>query len=229
MQENSFEENVQVIWHDADLLVINKPAGLLSLPDGYDQSLPHVKGVLTLEFGSLWIVHRLDRQTSGVMVLARSARAHQHLNNQFQERRAGKTYHAVVSGRPTWDQKRLDLPLRIDGDRQHRTVVDQTHGIPAITNLKVLERFKNCCLVEARPVTGRRHQIRAHLANLGTPVLVDVLYGKSATAQFNMPRLALHAWSLEISPPGSSQQQKFQAPYPADFASLLEQLRVQRQ
>jgi RluA family pseudouridine synthase len=227
--------HVPIIWRDEDLLVIDKPAGLLSVPDGYDPALPYIKSELEPEFGSLWIVHRLDRQTSGVMVLARNPQAHRHLNYQFQERQVKKIYHAIVLGDPPWEQKLIKLPLRIDGDRQHRTVVDKRNGIPAITNLRVLERFRTCCLVEAAPMTGRRHQIRAHLTAEGAPILGDELYGKSMASKLTeadysigdnqklpITRLALHAWSIYISHPNSAEAQTFQAPYPADFVASLE-------
>jgi RluA family pseudouridine synthase len=235
---------VPIIWRDEDLLVINKPAGLLSLPDGYNPALPHIKGVLSPEYGPLWIVHRLDRQTSGVMMVARNAHAHRQLNIQFQEHQVRKIYHAVVLGFPQWEQKIVNLPLRVDGDRQHRTVIDNIKGATAATKMRLIERFDSCCLIEASPETGRRHQIRAHLAAIGLPIMGDELYGKSQQVRLNqannssgvnqrstqlaMPRLALHAWSIELTHPGSLQLLLFRAPYPIDIINLLDQIKEPR-
>lgn len=233
---------IPIIWQDDDLLVINKPAGLLSIPDGYDPALPHVKGVLSPEYGSLWIVHRLDRGTSGVLLLARSVEAHRRLNTQFQERSVEKVYHALVHGVPSWEQENVALPLLPDGDRRHRTVVDESRGLEAFTQLRVIERFDSCSLVEASPGTGRRHQIRAHLSALGMPIVGDELYGSPKKARplqdttsmdehrmsihLESQRIALHASLIRIDHPGSLQRQSFQAPFPTDFADLLAQQRA---
>lgn len=232
---------VPIFFVDQDLLVIDKPAGLLSLPDGYDQSLQHVKSVFTQDFGELWIVHRLDRDTSGVMVLARNAEAHKSLNSQFESRKVNKIYTALVIGRPEWEQKSLRLPLRINVGRRHRTAVDLDRGKEAITHVTVTERLLDYCLVEAKPETGRRHQIRAHLASEGYPIACDGLYGN----QFNillsdvnidregdtnptepvMNRIALHARSIEFFHPSFRQLLNFEAPLPADIQHLLKLLR----
>lgn len=90
-----------ILWIDAALVVVNKPAGMLTLPDGYNPGLPHLRGILEPLLGRLWIVHRLDKETSGVIVLARSTEAHRHLNTQFQENQVAKAYHALVTGHPT--------------------------------------------------------------------------------------------------------------------------------
>jgi len=186
-----------VLWSDEHLLVVNKPAGLTSLPDGYDQQAPHLKSILEPKFGPLWIVHRLDRYTSGVIVLARTASAHQSLNGQFASRQAAKIYHVLVSGNPAWEEKHIQLPLRPDGDRRHRTVVDHRQGKAAHTYLRLLERYQPAnikgsfrppgehllptsqgwALLEAVPKTGRTHQLRAHLSALGFPIVGDKLYG----------------------------------------------------
>jgi RluA family pseudouridine synthase len=174
MNQNPLE---WVIFTDESLLVINKPSGLLVIPDGYDPTLPHVAGVLASRFGPLWIVHRLDRETSGVLVLARNTEAHRSLNTQFETHQAVKAYHALVAGNPVWQENEVRLPLRTDGDRRHRTVVDRRHGKQAVTRFQVLESFRGWTLLEARPETGRTHQIRAHLSALGLPIVGDRLYG----------------------------------------------------
>lgn len=239
-----------LLWVDDALLVVNKPAGLPTLPDGYNPKAPYLKSVLA-EFEPLWMVHRLDRDTSGVIVLARTAEAHRHLNTQFEQRNVTKTYHALVNGLPTWDEKTVKLPLRPDGDRKHRTVIDPRKGKPAHTDFRVLERFKGLALVEAVPHTGRTHQIRAHLAAQGHPIVADVLYGGGPglllsqlkpgyqggrSDKHQLParqlqerpilnRLALHAWSLELQHPSSGEPRRFEAAYPQDMTAVFRHLR----
>jgi len=221
-----------ILWADEALLAVDKPAGLPSLPDGYHKGAPYLRSVLEPVYGRLWTVHRLDKWTSGVVVLARTAQAHRELNTQFQEHTVGKLYHALVSGVPVWDEKLLDAPLLADGDRHHRTVIDPPRGKPASTHFRRLECFTVCALVEAAPRTGRTHQIRAHLAHLGHPILADELYGGKEQDHFvgridNPPiaRLALHARSLQIAHPVTGEAMIFTAPYPPDFQAALQHLR----
>lgn len=235
MAENS---EIPIIWQDDHLLVINKPAGLLALADGYNSSLPHVKTALPAHLGPLWIVHRLDRFTSGVMVLARNASVHRQLNTQFQDRKVKKVYIALVEGVPDWEQKVCTQPLRENMGRKHRTIVDQLHGKPSVTRLKVLERFPGCSLIEANPETGRRHQVRVHLACEGFPIACDNLYGSglnifqavdwAAMDQVGMQileRPGLHALSIEFIHPETGKPSHFDAGYPGDFTLTLKLLR----
>ena len=231
-----------ILWSDDSLLVVDKPAGLPTLPDGYDPEAPYLKGVLLPDFGPLWIVHRLDRHTSGVMVLARSPQAHRALNTQFQEHQVSKVYHALVAGEPDWTENDIDLPLRTNGDRRHRTVVDPQRGKPSLTRLRVLERFAQLTLIEAIPQTGRTHQVRAHLSVLGLPIVCDALYGAGGgiylsqvkprpriVAEPEIPlikRLALHARSLAFLHPKTLEALRFEAPYPGDFVAILQALRA---
>ncbi len=237
--------DIPLLFSDVALLVVNKPAGLSTLPDGYNPTLPHIKSVLERQFGHLWIVHRLDKDTSGVLLLARSAEAHRTLNTQFEQHRVSKCYHALVVGNPEWQEQTVSLPLRPNGDRQHRTVIDTQAGKPAITHLKVLERFVNYCLLEAIPETGRTHQIRAHLCALGLSILGDKLYGKrkapldglkthpthtdDSPSSGMVDGMGLHALSLEIHHPLSVEKMKFTAPYPEKLRLVLEHLRSQAQ
>jgi RluA family pseudouridine synthase len=229
--------SIEVIFQDDSLLVVNKPSGLATLPDGYNPTLPHIKSVLEEQYGPLWMVHRLDKDTSGVLVLARSASAHRSLNSQFEHRQVSKVYHALVDGTPDWQQRTVSLPLLANGDRQHRTVVDLHTGKSAVTHLTIIERFGKCCLLQAVPETGRTHQIRAHLAALGLYIIGDKLYTRRADQQEkdNVSQIdpsvgsgvtmALHAQSIELSHPLSGQRLKFTAPYPPELAALLERMR----
>jgi 23S rRNA-/tRNA-specific pseudouridylate synthase len=162
---------------------------------------------------------------------------------QFEKHLVSKVYHALVYGNPEWQVYTVRLPLRPNGDRQHRTVIDPQAGKPAITHLKVLERFGHYCLVEAIPETGRTHQIRAHLYALGLSILGDKLYGKrnilhdgQKAHQFHQDDdpliglaegMGLHAVSLEINHPLTGERMKFTAPYPIELTTALEQLRSQ--
>jgi RluA family pseudouridine synthase len=236
---------MDILYQDEALLVVNKPAGLSTLPDGYKPSLPHVKSLLEQQVGRLWIVHRLDKETSGVLLLARSAEAHRALNTQFEQHQVSKIYHALVIGNPDWHAQTINLPLRPNGDRSHRTVIDLEAGKPALTQLKVLERFSGYCLVQAAPETGRTHQIRAHLSSIGLYIVGDKLYAHRNRAlspemtsppQHNvgLPQISplgmgLHARSLEIYHPTSRQRLKFDAAYPAWFEEALQLLRTSNQ
>lgn len=231
---------IEVLIEDDALIVIAKPAGVASAHDGARPGEPDVRAALEPHFGALWLVHRLDRDTSGAMVLARTEDAHRALSAQFEDRDVAKTYHAIVSGSPSWETRTADAPLLVDGDRRHRTVIDAAHGKPALTDFRVLRRFKGFTLVEAQPHTGRTHQIRAHAALLGTPVAVDALYGDArpimlselkrnyrANAATEIPligRLALHALRLQFTHPVSGEPIEIEAPYPKDFNAAVNQL-----
>ena len=219
-----------ILWQDESLLVINKPWGLLTLPDGYDKTLPHLKSMLSPVYGRLWIVHRLDKDTSGVLLLARSADAHRSLNTQFEQRQVLKTYHVLVVGNPAWEEKVCSLPLRANGDRKHRTVIDFQRGKPAETHLEVIERFNTHTLLAAHPKTGRPHQIRAHLAALDFPIAGDMLYDSRAEHEQALltewiSRPALHARSIAFKHPLTGEAVSFEAPYPEDLSAALRHLR----
>jgi RluA family pseudouridine synthase len=226
-----------VIHQDADLLVINKPAGLLTLPDGYQTDAAHLRKLLEPHFGRLWIVHRLDKETSGVLLLARNPDAHRSLNMQFDGKQIHKRYHALVTGNPSWQEKYVEAPLRVNGDRRHRTVVNLARGKPSATGFHVIERFGAFTLLEATPQTGRRHQIRAHLASIHHPLVGDELYAatpakSSAKAASTKPagalpiaRLALHAFSIQFTHPGTQMVVTYQALYPTDLLTALDRLR----
>lgn len=218
--------SLPILYQDEAMLCVNKPAGLLSIPDGYDRTLPYVAGVLAGEYGKVWIVHRLDRYTSGAMLLARSLAVHRELNLQFEHRQVSKIYHALIIGRPDWDQITVEAPLLVNGDRKHRTVVAPLNGKPARTDFRVLQRFKESSLVEARPHSGYTHQIRAHLASTGFPILIDPLYGATPISLKNtlagvMERTALHAQSISFTHPTHFTPLALEAPYPQDFRAAL--------
>jgi RluA family pseudouridine synthase len=215
---------VQILHVDQEIVVVNKPAGLPVLPDGWQQDSTYLVSLLEVEYGRIWIVHRLDKVTSGVLVAARTAEAHRSLSIQFEQHQAHKVYHAIVSGVPEWDERTAGQSLRSNVGHRHRTIIDARRGKPSRTVFRVLERLRDHTLVEARPLTGRTHQIRVHAAAMHCPLRGDSLYGASPAGVIHRP--ALHALSLSFTHPRIGQPVTYTAPYPGDFAKALEALRL---
>ena len=214
---------------DEAIIVLNKPAGLPVLPDGWEKHAPYLVQMLEQQFGGdassgkgLWIVHRLDKSTSGVMLFARTSEAHRSLSRQFELHEAEKIYRLILQGVPDWDEKVARHPLRANVGHKHRTAVDNHLGKPAETRFEILERYQSNALAEAHLMTGRTHQIRAHAHALGYPLLGDVLYGAEPTALITRP--ALHSYRLTIAHPTTGTRETYTAPYPADFLNALERL-----
>ena len=220
---------MKILHKGEHLLVVDKPAGLPVLPDGWEKDAPYLVKMLEEEYGKVWIVHRLDKSTSGVMVFARDADTHRALNMQFENHQAEKVYHAIVQGNPKWDEKIAKHPLRANVGHKHRTMVDDKNGKPSETRFRILKRYQarpeqgleDVALIEAKPMTGRTHQIRVHAYALGHPLLGDMLYGAEETEIIARP--ALHAYSLTIEANG--ERKIFKASYPDDFRAALEALK----
>lgn len=220
---------ISLLFQDNELLIINKPAGVRSVPDGYDDQLPHLRSILEPEFGVLWMVHRLDKETSGVMVLARNPDAHRDLNQAFRDRQVSKKYHALVAPKPEWGEKTVNLPLRTDADRQHRTRVDQVKGKSALTKFTVSKWFEESVLLEIEIFTGVTHQIRAHLRAFDLAILGDDLYSAGLGPQpATTPRMMLHAREISFTHPATGARHHFTAPYPDDFREAYQLLRSTR-
>ena len=196
-----------VIYEDDDVIVMNKPAGLLSEPRG--QYCPEKT---LADFG--YIAHRLDRDTSGVVILAKTEDIQHFLKKQFQDRTVHKTYVAVVCGRPKLDEARIDLPLIRDLKRPTTFRVD-ANGKEAETFYKVLKTNDVYSMVELKPTTGRTHQLRVHMKYLGHPILGDPVYGTEKA-----DRLYLHARELEITLP-SGERKTFKARVPKEFSNVF--------
>jgi len=215
---------MNIIHIDDHMIVIDKPAGLPVLPDGWEKDSEYLVKMLEEKYGRIFIIHRLDKITSGVMVFARDAETHRALNMQFEKHEAQKVYHAIVEGNPRWEEKITKFPLHANVGHKHRTIVDDKHGKPSETRFKILKRYRSSAWVEALPMTGRTHQIRVHASALGYPLLGDILYGAHETDK--IPRPALHAYSLTFTHPASNERVTFQAEYPQDFATTLKLLGV---
>lgn len=207
---------LKVIYEDANVLVVDKPAGLLSMAKGDFCSEP------TLEDYGL-LVHRLDRDTSGVVILAKTEQVQSFLRRQFQDRKAHKTYYAIVKGRPKLDSALIDLPIARSLKHPTTFVVD-SRGKSAQTEYKVSRTNDEFSLLELKPISGRTHQLRVHLKYLGTPIFGDPVYGDEAFNKLHAAkRLYLHATALEISIPDPDSlsaphlRRTFTSELPADF------------
>lgn len=214
---------MESLYLDESLVVLDKPAGVPVLPDGWAKDAPYLVQMVEAQLGRVWVVHRLDKLTSGVILMARTADAHRALSIQFERHDAAKLYHALANGIPAWDEKVARQPLRADVGHKHRTAVDSAKGKASETTFRVLSRYKLGVLLEAAPVTGRTHQVRAHAAAIGHPLLGDSLYGAPVTDLIGRP--ALHALSLRITHPDTHESVTFTAPYPEDFAQALQGLK----
>ena len=222
----------QVIFIDQDILAVNKPSGLRTIPDGYQPLLPCLAGQLRKDFGQIFVVHRLDKDTSGVVLFARNAAAHKNLNQQFDVRKIVKTYQAICAGNPEWNNVSANFPLRVDGDRQHRTVIDTVKGKPAETSFSVINSSGMYHLISAIPYNGYTHIIRAHAAVLAIPLLSDPLYHHPAVQkelqmrQDIIPRMALHSLQVQFIHPVSGEPASFKADFPPDFSQACQKLNL---
>jgi RluA family pseudouridine synthase len=183
--------------------------------------------MLEAQYGKIFIVHRLDKITSGVMVFARDAETHRALNAQFETHEAQKTYHAIVEGNPKWEEKVAKHPLRANVGHKHRTMVDDKHGKPSETRFRVIKRYEEAALLEAKPMTGRTHQIRVHAYALGHPLVEDFLYG--AKDMYGLPRPMLHAQTLSFIHPATNERVKFSASRPPEFEEAITMIRASHQ
>src|SRR5258706_12043098 len=167
---------MNILHIDENIIVVNKPTGLPVLPDGWEKDSEYLVKTLKEKYGRIFIVHRLDKITSGVMIFARNAESHRALNMQFEKHEAQKVYHAIVEGNPKWEEKVTKFPLHANVGDKHRTTGDENHAKPSRTRFQIMKRYPSSALVEALPMTERTHQIRVHAAALGHPLLGDILY-----------------------------------------------------
>ena len=232
-----------ILHEDPNFLVILKPPGMVVHPGAGRRSGTLANALLSLEGGLSTtggeerpgIVHRLDRETSGLLVVARNNVAHRNLADQFAARRVTKIYQALVWGKPAPARGRIEAPLGRHPVARKRMSVRPTGGRQAITEFETIQSFRGFSLLRVRILTGRTHQIRVHLKHLRHPVVGDAEYGgnrfagiKDATLREtleNFGRLALHSFRLEFQDPESGARRSFEAPLPADFALLLKRLK----
>lgn len=211
---------IEVLHEDAAVVAVAKPEGLSTITER-DKSAPSVHKLLEAERGErLFVVHRLDKEVSGVVLFARTADAHRALSMAFEARRVEKAYLALAHGRIAGDVGAIDAPIAQFGSG--RMGVDPRRGKPSRTEWTVQRRHAEATLVEARPITGRRHQIRVHFYSIGHPLVGDPRYGERA-AQSRWPRLMLHALRLRVTMP-SGVALALEAQPPASFRSVIDAL-----
>ena len=239
---------LDIVYEDNDFVALNKPAGMVTHP-----AKGHSRGTLVnaLLYHCNWtpddpedvrpgVVHRLDKNTTGIMLFAKHELSQSSIQRQFQERNVAKSYLALVQGDPQFDEDIISKPLTRHAFHRERQAVCHTEGKESVTYYKVLERFGDYSFVEARPRTGRTHQIRVHLASIKHPVVCDTTYGARRPEIYRsqllgeepsegeeplMARTALHAWKIELNHPTTRERVSFRAEPPADFAALLDALR----
>lgn len=234
---------LDLIYQDKDLIVVNKPAGLLTLPDRFKpREKPNLKAQLDQEFGKVWTVHRLDRETSGAIVFALHEDAHRNLSQQFQERAVQKIYLALLDGCPAEASGTIDRPIGPNPAKAGQMMVVRK-GKPSFSHYEVIELFRQFTLAAFKIETGRTHQIRVHAAAIGYPLAVDAFYGRREAlflSEFKtkgfqrsknreerplLARIPLHASQLTLAQPASQEPLDLKAPLPKDFNAVLNQLR----
>lgn len=234
----------EILDLDPEYLVVNKPSGLLSIPDRYQEGIPSLVKSLERDFGKLFIVHRLDRDTSGVIIFARNPESHLFISRQFENRELEKCYLALVQGKPDHTQGLIDLPISHHPVQKGKMII-HSRGKPSQTEYEVLENFPGYSLIMLRPLTGRTHQIRVHLKALGYPLVADESYGSGFplflsaikpnyhkgtegkggnTERPLISRVALHAFRLTVMT-SHNIRKTWEAPLPKDLKAALFQLR----
>ena len=233
---NLIAENIplEILFENDDVLVVNKEAGMVVHPAaghadgtlvnavlGYD---PEIEGIGGEERPG--VVHRLDKETSGLILLAKNERAHRWLQDQFRLRKVDKTYLALVDGKPPTPSGRVEAHIGRDpSHRKRMAIVSESRGREAISEYKTLESFKSHTLLEFHPLTGRTHQIRLHCEFLGCPIVGDKIYGRKKTS-IEIERHFLHAYRLKIALPGETEPRIFEAPLPDELENVLTTLRM---
>lgn len=224
---------LDIIYENDDLAVINKPAGMVvhpaaghatgTLVQAALSAIPDLQGINGEERPG--IVHRLDKETSGLIILAKNEKAHRWLQDQFRLRKVKKVYLALVDGKPPTPIGRVEAEISRDpSHRKQMAVVSNGRGRPATTEYLTLEQFPLHTLIEAHPLTGRTHQIRLHLAFLGCPIVGDTIYGHKKSS-IELDRHFLHAAKITFVFPGEKTPHTFEAPLPEELEAVLQNLR----
>lgn len=224
--------SLDILFEDDQVIVINKPSGMVVHPGAGNQAgtvvnalLAHYPPIRNVgEEDRPGVVHRLDKETSGVLIFAKTEKAYKWLVKEFKSRDIDKAYLALVDGQPPTPTGRIEAPIIRDPNVRTRMAVGlRGQGKPAVTEYFTLENFENHTYLEAHPITGRTHQIRVHLSYLGTPVVGDSLYGRRRPS-LDIDRFFLHARMLSIRLPGNRGMQTFEAPLPPELQAILNDL-----
>ncbi len=235
---------MQILHETSDFIIVNKPADLLSIPDRFLTGKPNVLQQLQAKYGdTIFVCHRIDRETSGIMVFARNEAAHRSINMQFENRTTEKIYYAIVEGVLHETEGEINKPIGTHPTIPNKQIIAKT-GKPSLTLFKLIEQFKGYALVEADIKTGRMHQIRVHFQSIGYPLAVDSIYGRKTNFCLSeikhkkfklgkyvederplMSRTTLHAFRLVFDDPTTGERLRFEADPPKDFLAMLQQLR----
>ncbi|MDR2509968.1 MAG: RNA pseudouridine synthase [Spirochaetaceae bacterium] len=227
------------LYEDENIIAVNKASGIAVTGDRWIQAKERLDKLIARELGIplLYVAHRIDSGCSGALVFAKTAAAHKSISLAFEQRRVTKEYTAIVRGRPSWREESCDLPLLASANKRHKTIVENYKGKKSLTHFSLLFSAGKLSVIHARPVTGRQHQIRVHLAALGHPIVSDELYGDGKPVYLShikrgwrgdafserplLARLGLHAARLAIADAGLD----IEAPLHKDMAALICQLK----
>lgn len=234
-------QRIEILYDDSDLVMVNKPSGMLTIPDRHDPSLPSLRRLAQAQLGQeLWIVHRLDRDTSGVVCFAKNEAAHRHVSILFQNHEVTKFYAGLVHGRVSPESGRIEAPIAPDPSQAGKMMVSRS-GKMAVTDYRVTAQWPLYALLQLQIHTGRTHQIRVHMRHLGHSIVGDKLYGdgqplllsafkkkfrlstKDEEERPLLNRLALHAYELSFEKADGTLV-KGEAPLPKDMAVAVKQL-----
>lgn len=224
--------SLDIIYEDRDIIVVNKPSGMVvhPAPGNPDNTLVnallfHLKNLSEVgEPERPGIVHRLDKQTSGVLIVAKTDQSYKSLVKQFKEREVEKIYLGIVHGNFAEKEGTIDMPIGRNRIHRKKMTVTAKGGKPSVTEFKVEKNLGEFSLLKINPKTGRTHQIRVHLSHIGHPILGDIKYGKQSE-KLDVKRFMLHAKSLKLRHPRNKKIVKFIAPLPEDFKFILDSLR----
>jgi len=226
-----------IIFEDSHIIAVNKSSGISIGGDRWDETLERLDRLIErdLKIPKIFTVHRIDKDTSGLVVFAKDRDTHKALSIAFENRQTEKLYTLIVHGRPAWKETTCDLALVPNGNKKHMTIIDKFRGKESLTSFSFVLSAGNYSVLEARPKTGRIHQIRVHAAAIGHPVVCDGLYGKENPVKLSsfkrgwrgdpheerplISRLALHASELILP-----DREVLKAPMPKDIASLIKQM-----
>ncbi|GAA4450941.1 RluA family pseudouridine synthase [Rurimicrobium arvi] len=236
---------LEILYEDAHLIAVNKPAGIPVIPDRFNTDAPSVNKLLEAATGSrIWVIHRLDRDTSGVLLFAKDELAHKKLSLQFQEHSVGKFYAGLVNGRLAKESGRIESPIAEHPTIKGKMIVTKS-GKPSVTDYRVVSQWPLHSLLQFQIHTGRTHQIRVHMQSIGHPIVADNLYGDGEPFRLSaikkkyklslkeeeerplLSRLALHAYRL-IFEDMEGRERMIEAPLPKDINACVQQLNKQQ-
>jgi len=242
------KQKIDILFEGENMIVVNKSPNLPVIPDRYGKFAANLRDLVNAHLersgqkNKVFIVHRIDVDTSGVVLLAKNEKYHSAINSLFEERKLEKTYLAIVTGIPVEESGTIDKPILKLTKRRDFGVEINPEGKPSITEYQTIEKFSNHALIELKPKTGRMHQIRVHLQAIGNPLLVDPLYSKIDHFSLAMikrgfkkkkyeeprplcSRLTLHAYKLSFTDPITGEKHSFNAEIPKDLRSVINALR----